>query len=98
MSNLEKLINAIKLRDIDQIKAILDEDTTLVNAYDETGATALHYAAFDGLREIVRLLLDRGAATLISSCETSFMPLSLETPVGWLDFCNAFRRFAKPEM
>ena len=77
MSNLEKLINAIKLRDIDQIKAILDEDTTLVNAYDETGATALHYAAFDGLREIVRLLLDRGAE--INSRDRQFGA----TPAGW---------------
>jgi ankyrin repeat protein len=59
MTNPDKLINAIKLRDIDQIKAILDEDGELVNARDKTGATALHYAAFDGLHEIVLLLLDR---------------------------------------
>jgi ankyrin repeat protein len=77
MSNLEKLINAIKLRDIDQIKTILDEEGNLVNAYDETGATALHYAAFDGLREIVQLLLDRGAE--INSRDTQFGA----TPAGW---------------
>jgi hypothetical protein len=35
----DKLINAIKLRDIAQIKTILDEDGELVNVFDETVAT-----------------------------------------------------------
>jgi ankyrin repeat protein len=70
MTNPDKLINAIKLRDIDQIKAILDEDGELVNARDKTGATALHYAAFDGLHEIVLLLVDRGAE--INSRDSQF--------------------------
>ncbi|MGB7231913.1 MAG: ankyrin repeat domain-containing protein [Candidatus Acidiferrum sp.] len=76
-SNLDNLIQAIKVRDINQIKRILDENGSLVNAYDETGATALHYAAFDGLREIVQLLLDRGAE--INSRDTQFGA----TPAGW---------------
>ena len=60
MTNIDKLMHAIRRRDVEKIKIILDEDGALVNAYDETGASALHYAAFDGSREIVRLLLDRG--------------------------------------
>jgi ankyrin repeat protein len=77
MGNLEKLMDAIKLPDMDQIKTILDEDGKLVNAYDETGATALHYAAFDELRDIVQLLLDRGAE--INSRDSQFGA----TPAGW---------------
>lgn len=77
MSDLDNLIKAIRLRDIHQIKTILDDDGNLVNAYDETGATALHYAAFDGLREIVQLLLDRGAE--INSRDSQFGA----TPAGW---------------
>jgi ankyrin repeat protein len=77
MTNLDKLLDAIKLRDIDQIKTILDQHAELVNAYDETGATALHYAAFDGLREIVELLLDRGAE--INCQDRQFGA----TPAGW---------------
>ena len=77
MDNLEKLINAIKLRDIDEIKTILEQDGNLVKMYDETGATALHYAAFEGRREIVQLLLDRGAD--INSRDSQFGA----TPAGW---------------
>ena len=77
MSNLDKLIKAIKLRDVNQVRTILDEDGELVRAYDETGATALHYATFDGLREIVQLLLDRGAE--INSRDSQFGA----TPTGW---------------
>jgi ankyrin repeat protein len=77
MSDLNRLIKAIKLRDVEQVRTILDEDGALVHACDETGATALHYAAFDGLREIVHLLLDRGAE--INSRDQQFGA----TPAGW---------------
>ena len=36
MSDLNKLIKAIKLRDVNQVRTILDEDDELVRAYDET--------------------------------------------------------------
>ena len=61
MSDLDKLTKAINLRDLDQVRKILDQHGELVHERDETGATALHYAAFDGLREIVGLLLEKGA-------------------------------------
>jgi ankyrin repeat protein len=77
MSDTDKLINAIKLRDIDQIKTLLDEHADLVHAYDETGATGLHYATFDGLRDIVQLLLDRGADINIRDSQFG------ATPTGW---------------
>ena len=77
MSDLDRLVKAIKLGDVDQVRAILDEHSELVNERDETGATALHYAAFDGLREIVELLLDRGAE--INSRDGKFGA----TPAGW---------------
>jgi ankyrin repeat protein len=77
MSNLNKLIEAIRLREIDQVRTLLDEDGSLIKARDESGATALHYAAFDGHREIVELLLDRGAE--INSRDSQFGA----TPAGW---------------
>ena len=77
MSDLDRLIKAIGQRDVKQVRKILDERGELVHERDETGATALHYAAFDGLREIVELLLDRGAE--INSTDSKFGA----TPTGW---------------
>jgi ankyrin repeat protein len=48
-----------------------------INERDEAGATVLHYATLDGLREIVQLLLDRGAE--INSLDGQFGA----TPTGW---------------
>jgi ankyrin repeat protein len=58
MSDLERLSKAAKLRDVDQVRTILDEDGELVHKRDEAGATVLHYATLDGLREMVQLLSD----------------------------------------
>lgn len=77
MSDLEKLTKAIKLRDVNKVRTILDEDGELVHERDEAGATVLHYATLDGLREIVQLLLDRGAE--INSLDSQFGA----TPTGW---------------
>jgi ankyrin repeat protein len=77
MSDLDRLIKAIKLGDVEQVRKILDEHSELVHERDESGATALHYATFDGLREIVELLLDRGAE--INSRDGRFGA----TPAGW---------------
>jgi hypothetical protein len=70
MDHLDKLIKAIELRDANQVRRILDEHGELVHARDEAGVTALHYATFDGLREIAQLLLDRGAE--INSRDSQF--------------------------
>jgi ankyrin repeat protein len=48
-----------------------------VHQRDETGATALHYATFKGHREIVQLLLDKGAE--INKADKQFGA----TPTGW---------------
>jgi hypothetical protein len=48
MSGLFKLIHAIKLRDIDQIKTILDENGELVMRTTERAQPPLHCAALDG--------------------------------------------------
>ena len=77
MGGLDKLTKAVKRRDIDQVKTILDEDGELVHVRDEAGATVLHYATLDGLREIVQLLIDRGAD--INSLDSQFGA----TPTGW---------------
>src|SRR5205814_6193433 len=49
----------------------------LVRARDETGATALHYAAFGGHRDAVRILVEAGAD--INAVDGQFTA----TPAGW---------------
>jgi ankyrin repeat protein len=77
MSDLHKLTKAIELRDLNQVRAILEKHGELVHQRDEIGATPLHYAAFEGNREIARLLLDKGAE--INSRDGKFGA----TPAGW---------------
>ena len=83
MSNLNKLIKAIKLRDVNQVRTILDDDGKLVHAYDETGAIALHYATFGGL------------AKSSNCCSTEAQKSTAETgssvlrqPVGQSSICG----------
>jgi ankyrin repeat protein len=77
VSDLHKLTKAIELHDLNQVRAILEKHPKLVHERDEIGATPLHHAAFEGNREIVELLLDKGAE--INSIDGRFGA----TPAGW---------------
>ena len=77
MSDLKDLIEAVNQGDLLRVRTILDTNGELVRQRDESGATPVHYAALHGHREVVRLLLDRGAD--INSTDTEFGA----TPTGW---------------
>jgi len=77
MGELEKLIEAARLGIIGDLKVILHRNPELVRERDETGATALHYAAFGGHRDAVRLLVEAGAD--INATDAQFGA----TPAGW---------------
>lgn len=77
MANLAELIGGVTQGDLSQVRSILDTAPDLVHDRETTGATALHYAALNGQREIVQLLLDRGAE--INSVDNRFGA----TPTGW---------------
>jgi len=77
MSDLEKMIEAVKQGDRESVRAILESDGSLVNQRDDSGATPLHYATINGQRQIVQLLLERGAD--INSTDSRFGA----TPAGW---------------
>ncbi len=76
MSNQE-FFSAIKAGALDSIVEFLERDPTLVEQRDEDGATALHYAAMHGHREVVRLLVEKGADV---NCTDSRFGA---TPTGW---------------
>ena len=77
MSDLDNLIAAAKQGNLERVNAILGADNSLVNQKDESGATPVHYAALNGHRQIVRLLVQRGAD--VNSTDSQFGA----TPAGW---------------
>eukprot|EP00122_Pirum_gemmata_P001700 Pgem_evm1s1533 len=61
------LVKAVKLGDLDKVKAILDDKSTDANAVDSRGWTALHWAAATDNDELVHVLLQRGADPFLES-------------------------------
>jgi len=77
MSDLENMIEAVKQGDRERVRDILESDDRLARQRDGTGATPLHYATLNGHRQIVQLLLERGAD--INSTDSQLGA----TPAGW---------------
>lgn len=73
----ESLFEAVRARDVNRVREALQRHPDSVAARDELGATALHYAAENGDREIVGALLDAGAD--INARDSQFNA----TPAGW---------------
>ena len=77
MDEFEKLIEAAKEGEVEEVRAILDTHAEFINRRDQLGATALHHAAFGGHRSVVQLLVARGAD--INAPDSQFGA----TPTGW---------------
>ena len=77
MSDLENMIEVVKQGDLERVRVFLESDDRLANKRDQSSATPRHYAALNGHRQIVRLLLERGAD--INSIDSQFGA----TPTGW---------------
>lgn len=77
MGDFEKLIDAAQRGNVTDVKAILLRSAQLINQRDDRGATALHYAAFGGHREVVEALVEQGAD--INCRDSEYRG----TPAGW---------------
>lgn len=73
----ESLFEAVHARDTNRARELLQRHPESVAARDAMGATALHYAAENGDRETVSVLLDAGAD--INARDWRFNA----TPAGW---------------
>ena len=77
MDDLDRLIEAARRGVVEDVKAIVHRHRELAGQKDETGATAMHYAAFAGHRDVVRVLVEAGAD--INATDTQVNA----TPAGW---------------
>jgi ankyrin repeat protein len=77
MNELDRLVEAARRGVVEDVKAIVHRHPELAGQQDETGATALHYAAFGGHRDVVRVLVEAGAD--INATDSQFNA----TPAGW---------------
>ncbi len=77
MEQLDRLIEAAKQGELENVRRIVENRPELINSRDEHGATALHYAAFGGHRDVVMLLIKNGAD--INARDNQFHA----TPTGW---------------
>lgn len=93
MGDLDKLIEAARLGAIEDVKAIVRRHPELVREPDETGATAMHYAAFGGHRDVVRVLVEAGAD--INARDSQYHA----TPAGWaIEYLRAMGGFLGIEL
>jgi len=77
MTEGERLMNAAKRGDLDEVRAIAKGHAEMLNTKDDTGATPLHYAAFGGHCEVAEFLVQQGAD--VNARDDRFGA----TPAGW---------------
>lgn len=93
MDEFERLIEAAQHGLVGDVKAIVHRHPEFVRRYDETGATALHYAAFGGHRDVVRVLVEAGAD--VNAVDTQFTA----TPAGWaIEYLREMSGFLEIEL
>ena len=57
----EEIFYAVKDKNLELVKGMIDKNASLVKLKDEAGNTPLHHAAMIGSRDIIEYLLSRGA-------------------------------------
>lgn len=56
-----EFLSAAENGDIDKVRSLLENDSTLISSTDQDGYTALHRACYNNHTEVVDLLLSHGA-------------------------------------
>ena len=80
----DELISAVFDSNYDRIKYVIQHGVTQVNYQDETGSTALFYAAGTGNNKVVALLLQLGASPNLSD-ENRNSPLQVAVENNYYD-------------
>jgi uncharacterized protein len=86
------VFEAAAVGDVERLRALLDEDPAVVNAWSEDGFTPLHFAAFFGHPKAAKLLAERGADLEARSTNQQFAldaaPLHSAAAAGRLEVCK----------
>lgn len=86
-----KFYFACRNNEIDTVTAMLPKlSLTEINRIEPNGSTALHAAAYYGNKEIVQLLLSKGAQHMIKNCHNS-------TPLGEAKTDDIKKLFVRPD-
>ena len=75
LSKQEEMLDAAKEGDIEDVKILLNDESVDINKQDSTGHSALLWASLRGHRDIVELLLDRGADIEARTSDWNSTPL-----------------------
>lgn len=73
----EEMLQAAQRGDVAKVRQLLASDTTLVNAKGAHNKTPLHWAAFNGHKPMVELLIDHGADLTLRDQQFNL------TALGW---------------
>ena len=93
MGDFERLLEAAKSGNLADIREIPQRHAELINQRNSPGATALHYAALGGHRDVVRTLVENGAE--INARDGEFGA----TPTGWaIDYLRELGGFLAIEL
>jgi uncharacterized protein len=86
------VFEAAAMGDLDRLRALLDGDPSLANAWSGDGFTPLHFAAFFGHPAAAKLLIDRGADLEARSTNREFAldaaPLHSAAAAGQREVCE----------
>jgi ankyrin repeat protein len=86
------VFEAAAIGDVERLRGLLDDDTSLVHAWSEDGFTPLHFAAFFGHSAAAKLLTERGADLEARSTNREFAldarPLHSAAASGQREVCE----------
>lgn len=85
----KKIFDAIEKNDVVLLKDLLTEKPLNVNVLDENKMTPLQHAAYKGNKDIVQILLDRGADVKLCEHQHNYTSLHFAALSGNTDICLA---------
>jgi ankyrin repeat protein len=82
------VFDAAALGDVDRLRQLLAQDSSLAQAWSDDGFTALHFAAFLGGPDAVRVLLEAGSdVAAVARNEMLVQPLHSAAANGNVESC-----------